>query len=82
MSTSMSKSLLGLTLVAALGCADKNIEIARQLIQPDPGGGESTVLTVAKCHSGGLDMDRTCVVSSDGKTHGGDSMPILSATPP
>lgn len=45
----MSKSLLGLSLVAALGCADKNIEIARKLVQPDPAGGEPTVFTVAEC---------------------------------
>lgn len=82
----MCKSLLGLSLVAALGCTDKNIEIARQLIQPDPGGGEPTVLTVAECQSyGSLEMDRTCVVGSDGKTFGltgGDPLPVISATPP
>jgi hypothetical protein len=81
----MSKSLLGLTLVAALGCADKNIEIARQLVQPDPAGGEPTVFTVAGCQAyDGMVMHRTCVVDSDGKTYGlGDGpLPVISATPP
>lgn len=81
----MSKSLLGLSLFAALGCADKNIEIARQLVQPDPAGGEPTILTVAGCQShDALEMDRTCVVDSDGKTYGlGDGpLPVISATPP
>lgn len=81
----MRKSLLGLTLMTALGCADKNIEIARQLVQPDPAGGEPTVFTVAECQDhDGLEMHRTCVVDSDGKTYGlGDGpLPIISATPP
>lgn len=79
----MSKSLLGLSLVAALGCADKNIEIARQLIQPDPGGGEPTVLTVGNCHDGGLDMDRVCIVDSKGNTppYGGYFLFSESSTP-
>jgi hypothetical protein len=64
----MRKTLLGLSLVAALGCADKNIEIARRLTQPDPGGGEPTVLTVGNCRAGGLDMERVCIVDSDGTT--------------
>jgi hypothetical protein len=69
----------------ACGCTDRNVEIARQLIQPDPGGGEPSVVTIADCQSYGfIEMDRACVVGSDGQTYGlaGGGLNVVSATPP
>jgi hypothetical protein len=67
----MNKVLLALTVTATLGCSDRNIDIARQLMQTDPAGGPPTVVTVADCQSyGALEMDRACVVDSDGKSYG------------
>jgi hypothetical protein len=66
----MHKVLLALTTAAALGCADRNIDIARQLMQKDPAGGPPTVVTVANCQSyGEMGMDRLCVVDSDGRSY-------------
>jgi hypothetical protein len=85
----MHKVWLALTLAAAFGCSDRNIEIAQQLMQEDPAGGPPTVLTVVSCQSYGfLEMDRACVVDSDGKSYGfADSagsgkMIVTSGAPP
>jgi len=67
----MDKVFLALTLAAAFGCSDRNIDIARQLMQADPAGGPPTVVTVADCQSYNfLEMDRACVVDSDGESFG------------
>ena len=85
----MRKTLLGLTLAGALGCGDHNVEIARQLYQIDPTGGPPSVLMVADCQTyGSLEMDRACVVDSDGQSYSlaasGDTgrMIVSSLTPP
>lgn len=66
----MHKVLLALTVTAAFGCSDRNIDIARQLMQEDPAGGPPTVVTVADCQSyGTMGMDRLCVVDSDGHSY-------------
>jgi hypothetical protein len=69
--TIMHKVLLALMVAAAFGCGDRNIDIARQLMQEDPTGGPPTVVTVADCQSyGTMGMDRLCVVDSDGRSYG------------
>jgi hypothetical protein len=66
----MYKIMLALTVATALGCGNRNIDIARQLMQEDPAGGPPTVVTVAACQSyGTMGMDRLCVVDSDGRSY-------------
>jgi hypothetical protein len=85
----MDKVLLALTVAAAFGCSDRNVVIARQLTQTDPAGGPPTVVTVADCQSyGSLEMDRACVVDSDGESYGiaasagSGKMIVTTETPP
>jgi hypothetical protein len=66
--------------------ADHKVELDRQLLQIDPAGGPPNLLMVADCQGYGFwgEMDRACVVDSDGKSYGlaGGNMIITSATPP
>jgi hypothetical protein len=81
----MRKILWGMALVTAWGCGDRDVEIARQLMQTDPNGGPPSVLMIADCQSYGfIEMDRACVVDSDGKTYGlsGGDLNVTSAAPP
>jgi hypothetical protein len=85
----MRNVLLALTLAAAFGCSDRNIEIARQLMQEDPAGGPPTIVTVADCPPyAGMGMERLCVVDSDGRSHSvagaaaSGKMLVTTAAPP
>jgi hypothetical protein len=54
-------------------------------MQSDPNGGPPSVLIIGDCQSyGNIEMDRACVVDSDGKTYGlaGGDLNVVSATPP
>jgi len=81
----MRKIWFGIVFAMACGCSDQNIYVARQLVQPDPGGGEPSVVTIADCQSYGfIEMERACVVDADGKTYGlaGGGLNAVSAAPP
>jgi hypothetical protein len=74
-----------MALVLASGCIDHDVDIARKLMQADPNGGPPSVVMIADCESySAIEMDRACVVDSDGKTYGlaGGDLNVISATPP
>jgi hypothetical protein len=81
----MHRISFSLLLVAVTACADRNVEIAKRLVQIDPGGPPS-VLMITQCQDyGSLEMDRACVVDSDGKSFGlagNTEMIVTSAVPP
>jgi hypothetical protein len=71
--------------MAALGCGDHQIEIAKQLVQTDLAGGAPVVFNIASCEgqSAALPVDRACMIDSNGKTYPEDgSLRVFPAAPP
>src|SRR5881394_816623 len=81
----MRKTLFILMATASvLGCADRELEIGRQLVQTDPNGGAPIVFNITECaDAGGGPLENACAIDSTGRTYSQhDGLHTLPAAPP